>query len=141
MSSKLVVAARCQLWINGALFAEVNRFTWQSNTPKKVIRGLDSNIPQELGTTISECTGVIGVYRIERAGGAEGVGITAPYQDAPLEKYFSLMLVDRKTDTVLFEADYCSATSQNGNVIPRTYVTGNIAFTALLWNNEVRPRA
>lgn len=138
-STRLVQSASVLCMVNGRPYGVVTAFQWNSTTPKKEFYGLDSVDPFEIGATITKITGTISVYRTNGDGGAEGWGLATTYDDLSREKYFSLMLVDRATDRVLFQADYCSVTSQAWNVPPKGVITGQIQFTALTWNNEVRP--
>ena len=141
MGSKLTVAAQVKCLVNGQLFAEVSSMSWTSATPKKAVRGLDSSQPYELAVTSSSCTGQLSLYRITGSGGLEGAGIIPPYQDLPREKYFTLTLIDRLTDSVIFEAHHCSVTSQGWQVAAKSLIVGSMAFEAISWNNEVRPLA
>jgi hypothetical protein len=80
------------------------------------------------------------IYRTVGDGGAEGGGMTAPAEELPREKYFSVLLVDRgASDAVIFQADDCSLTSQAWSVPSRGIVTGSLEFEALTWSNEVKP--
>lgn len=134
--AKTMVAASVICYVNGRALGTVSSFSFQSVTPRKAIRGIDSNIPYELAPTTSAITGTLELYRMDADGGIEGYLFTAPFDELPTEKYFSLQLINTKTDTVLFQADYCSVESQSWNVSSKTLVTGTVNFSALYWNNE-----
>lgn len=125
--------------VNGKPFGVCTNFQWQSATPKKALYGLDQIDPFELGVTTTKITGTVGVYRTDGDGGAEGWGLGATYEDLSREKYFSLLLVDRASDRVIFQADYCSLVVQSWNIPAKGVVTGQFQFEALKWNNEIRP--
>lgn len=138
-STRLIQSAAVIAMVNGRPFGVVTAFQWNSATPKKEFYGIDSPDPYEIGATQTKITGTISVYRTNGDGGAEGWGLATTFDDISREKYFSLMLIDRATNRVLFQADFCSVTSQSWNVPPKGVVTGQIQFAALTWNNEVRP--
>lgn len=134
-----IVGAQVLCYINGVRFGRVTNFIWRSMTPRKAIYGLDSVDPTELAPTVTRCSGTIGMIRTTGDGGAEGAGMAAPFEDLPREKYFTVQLVDRATDRVLFQAQKCSVISQSWTVAMKTSVIGSIEFEAIDWSNEIRP--
>lgn len=124
--------------INGRPYGVVSGFQWKSITPKRAIYAIDSVDPVELAITNTKITGTLSVYRTNGDGGAQGWGIGAPYESLSREKYFSVMLVDRATDRVLFEARYCSLVDEAWSVPSRGIITGSLSFEALSWSNEVK---
>ena len=83
-------------------------------------------------------TGKIGLFRTVGDGGIEGSGFTANYEQLSREKYFSLALIERTSDTVIFRADYCSVISQDWDASERSILRGSLEFEALDWSNEFR---
>jgi hypothetical protein len=134
--SRLITAAKVVLYINGKPYALVTSFAWTSQTPKKAIYGLDSGEPYELAPGQTKCQGQIGLLRAVGEGGLEGIGVTPFFHDLPREKYFTLALVERGTDTQIFRADRCSIMSQAWNIPAKGMVTGTMTFEAMDWNNE-----
>lgn len=135
-ASRLLTGARVILYINGRPYAAVISFKWDSATPKKAIYGLDSGEPYELAPGQTKITGTITLLRTIGDGGAEGAGMVAEFSDVPREKYFTLALVERLTDTQIFRADQCSVTNQGWDIPSKGTVTGSLSFEALTWNNE-----
>lgn len=136
MRSRLGTSARVILYINGRPYAAVVAFRWDSFTGKRAIVGIDSMDAYELAPTVNKCTGTLTLLRTVGDGGAEGAGLLAHFGEVPKEKYFSLSLVDRLTDTQLFRADECSATNQSWDVPTKGRILGTLTFEALRWNNE-----
>jgi len=134
----LLTAARVILYINGTAYSYVTDFRWSSATPSRQIRGLDSSMPYELGPGIASCQGSIGLLRGSGTGGLEGIGISPSFEQLVKGRYFTLMLVDRLTDTTLFRADNCWMTNQSWNAPSKSRVTGQMTFEALSWSNEAR---
>lgn len=135
-SSPILGGAKVILYINGLPYAAVTAFKWDSATPKKAIYGIDSADPYELAPTQNRITGMLMLLRIIGDGGAEGAGMVAQFPDVTLEKYFTLALVERSSDTQIFRADSCSVTSQSWDVPARGLVMGTLNFEALTWSNE-----
>ena len=137
--SQLITGAKTAVFINGLPFGRCSSFKWNSDTPRKKIFAVDSTTAFELGITTSSITGSMTVYRLSLDGGAEGAGMVAPVSILSTEKYFSLFLIDTTTGATLFRADQCSVDSQAWDDTSRTYLIGNITWSALSYSNEVIP--
>ena len=74
-----------------------------------------------------------------RQGGIEGAGMMPTWQAATRGKYFSILIVDRITDTIIFESKKNSVIRQTWNIPTKGYVTGTIAFKGLLYGNNTEP--
>jgi hypothetical protein len=137
--SLLLTSAQVILYVNGLRFGRVTGFSWTSDTPRRKIHAVDAVTPFELGMTVSSITGTLSVLRVAGDGAAEGAGMVAPVLDLSREKYFHMLLVDITTGFVVFQADFCSLESQQWTARPRSYLEGSLTFSALTYNNEVRP--
>lgn len=133
--SRLVVGAHVVCYINGQMYGRTADVGWSETTPRREVHVIDYLPPWELIQTGVTIHGTMTIYRLHKDGGIEASGMKAVWADLTKEKYFSIMLLDRVTDTVMFQADKCSVLSQNWR-IGRGYVMGTINFTALGWNNE-----
>ncbi len=136
MGSSLIVSAQVLCYINGIPYSKVTAFQFSSETAKKEIRGLDSSEPYELAPTTNTVHGSLSVLRLLGDDGLEGDGITAPFLDQINQKYFSLLIVERRQNTVLFRADRCTITSQSWEMPARGMVTGSFTFTGIIWQND-----
>jgi hypothetical protein len=137
--SHIVTSAKVALYINGERFGRVTSFTWHSSTPIKAIYGVDSSDAFELGVTTTKCTGSIGVLRMSGDGGAEGAGVTVPYEVLPSQKYFSITLIEHHRDLILFEARRCMLADQSWSLPAQGIMSGSFQFEGIEWSNEVRP--
>jgi hypothetical protein len=63
--------------------------------------------------------------------------MTTDFANLPRERYFSVMIIERKSDRVLFAADRCSVISQSWQMGAKSMVTGTVEFEGLDWYNEV----
>ena len=137
MSSVTIKGASVILHVNGKPYAEVSSFDFSSATPAREIRGIDNIEVLELAVTTGSCSGAIGVYRLIGSGGAEGIGISTAYDELPALKYVMFQLIERLSDTVIFQATQARLENQGWSVAARGLMTGHLTFKALNWNNEV----
>lgn len=135
-SSTLVASAKAIAYVNGRAWAPVVSIRWDVSTPGRGIPGLDVSTDIELAPSSSRVNGSMVVLRQVGDGGVEGAGLIPFSKDLPAGTYFSLALVDRLTDTLLFRADRCWINSQSWDTPSRSFMVGTINFTALDWNNE-----
>lgn len=132
----LVTGAHAKLYVNAKAFGRVETFSFAESTEHREVAVVDTLEPFELVPQFMRVTGSMVVYRIHGDGGVEGAGMKAPVPDIPRQKYFSCLLVDRFTDTVLFRADRCVITSQNWTA-QKGFFKGVVSLKALTWSNEV----
>lgn len=136
MSARTLTGAHILVYINGKLYGRCNKFAWSSATPHKAIYGIDLPEPQELAPTSTHLSGAMSIYRTVTDGGAQGAGIVPRYVDIPRGRYFSITLLDRSTDTVVFQAGYCVCQDESWDIPMRGLITGNLRFEGIDWNNE-----
>lgn len=137
--SHIVTSASVVLYVNGTKFMPVIDFHYAAATPRSAKYGLDATDPFELAVTTSAISGSLSLYRLSQDGGAEGAGMTTTLPQISREKYFSLMLIEEHSNTVIFEARRCSVESQAWSIGNRQQVTGTVNFSAIEWSNEIRP--
>ena len=123
--------------INGTILGRVRGLDFGAAAPRKPVYGIDSLTPQELLTTTVKISGRIRLYRTVADGGAEGAGVVAGLPDLTRERYFSIQLIERGSDTVIFEAWHCSCTNQTWSVPDRGIIEGTVDFEALDFRNEL----
>jgi hypothetical protein len=138
--SRLLTAAKLVLYVNGKPYSLATHLRWDSGTPKKSIYALDSGEPYELAPTTTKVSGSIGLLRLIGDGGLEGAGITPNFESLVREKYFTMALIERSTNTEIFRANRCSVVNQSWDVPSKSIVTGTFVFEALDWNNESASR-
>ena len=135
-TSSLISSAKIVCYVNGGVYGKATSFQWSVGTTKRPIMGLDSGEPYEFAPGPTKVTGQVGVLRLSKDGGLEGAGITVPLEELTREKYFSLTLVDRSNNTIIFRAEKCTVQSQSWTVTPRSFVIGSFDFEAINWANE-----
>jgi hypothetical protein len=138
--NRIVSGASVIMYVNGRPFANVIDFKWRHMTPGEEIGGLDSMEAFEIAPTTSRISGTLNLYRLMGDGGLEGAGIVPTAEWLPRGKYFSLALVERLTDTVIFSAQHCHSEDQGWDVQTRKFVMGSMSFKALSYSNEARQR-
>jgi hypothetical protein len=133
---KLVSAPRVLVYINGKLYGRCTTFQWSSITPRRRIHVCDIAVPVELAATTTDVTWQMGVLRVIGDGGAQGSGIVADQLNISREKYFTLTLIERQTDMVLFQADLCNTDSEIWSIAPKGLMQGQISGSGITWVNE-----
>jgi hypothetical protein len=134
--AKTLRGADIKVFINGQLFPPATSLRFSATTGRHAIRGVDSHTPFELASGPAEVKGSIEVLRKRASGGLEGAGVVAPEEKILLERYFSLTVVDRLSDTVVLQIDEAALVDQNWSFPGRGIVTGNFSFEGLSWVNE-----
>lgn len=134
--SNLVTSPYAVCYINSIPFARCCGLNYSILSPKKEIRGIDLLQPIELIPTSLSVYGTIQVYKLRVDGGAEAAGLIATWQKMTKEKYFSLMVLDRSTDSVLIQSNRCSVLDQNWSIQPKNFVTGTIKWSGIDYMNE-----
>jgi hypothetical protein len=137
MASKVIRGADAKVYVNGALLGIVEGWQIAISDGTTEIRGIDNPLPAELAETVYSCTGSLNVYRLRGDGGAEGRGLTALPEKLPHIKYISLRLVDRVTDTPIFESNYVRVNRQQWEIRTKGIMQGQIAWTGIGYVNEI----
>lgn len=135
--SRNIVAPHLIVLINGRVIGEVTSFSFTSMTPHAELHGLDQLMPFEIAPQSVKVVGTMSVLRRQTAGGLEGRGITAPFERIPEQRYFSVLVVNRKDQTTFFRADNCAVQQQQWEIAARQRVSGSFSFTGMSWSNEV----
>lgn len=136
MASRLLVGSCVVCYINGTLFAKVSNIQLRMTSAKRHLHTIDTLQPAELVPLSTEVGGTLTVFRLRNDGGVEGAGLAAEFKNLVMGKNFSLALVDRGSDTIIFNLPQCSVESQNWDINTKRYLIGQIGFSALSWNNE-----
>lgn len=135
-ASRVVVGAHVLVYINGIPFAQGTGFRFESQTPHKESRGLDSLTAYELAPVGAKAGGNFTMLRLHGDGGLEGRGVVAPFRHLSRERYFSILVIDRFNGKRLVQADYCKVTSQSWNHDAKGRVMGSFSFDTIDWVNE-----
>lgn len=136
MPGRVVVGASILVFINGYLYGQVTGLRWDSQTPTAARMGIDSMTAYELSPTTAKVSGSVSVLRLHGDGGLEGRGIVAPFSHIPRERYFSILVIDRKNRKILHRADHCKVATQSWNYTTRARVEGSFTFEGIEWTNE-----
>jgi len=138
MFSVNIVTAGLHLYINGVKYSKASKISYTITSTHIERKGIDSLVGFELSPSSYHVTGRIEVYRQHGDGGLEGTGVTAPYTHLPLQKYFSIMVVNALTKQVIFKADDCSVMEQSWDATAKQRVSGHFTFQGLTALNEAR---
>jgi hypothetical protein len=124
------------VYINSVPFARCCGLTYDVISPRKELRGIDILEPVELVPTSLSVHGTLQIYRLHSDGGIEAAGLIATWQKMTKEKYASLMVLDRSTDTVLVQVDKFCVNSQSWRVVPKSFVLGTVSWTGFSYSND-----
>lgn len=134
--SSALTGASVKLYINNRVFGIVTGFEWTTSDGHRAIMGLDQNTPFELAPGSQTVKGRVDCIRARQDGGLEGRGVAATDFDLLLEKYISILLVDRLTGAVIFRCDQAIVDNQNWRVENKGLMKGSFTFEGLQWSNE-----
>lgn len=129
--------ASAKVYINGQPFGIATSVSFNSDEGTHAIYGIDNDLPIELAPGPSNVTGSITCVRTRLSGGLEGRGITAPLSLMQLQKYFSIDVIDRVTQSIIFSSDRCKLVSQNWQIGAKSVISGNFSFLAINYSNEL----
>lgn len=140
MEQKILVGARIRAYINNRLLGTVTRFSFSSDTGSKAYVGIDSYAPYEISSGMTKISGSIGFLRTIADGGLEGAGIIAPFKMLSREKYFSIVLVEALSNTIVFRCDKAKIQAQSWEIPAKGKFVGVANFVGIEWSNEAEYR-
>ena len=136
MQSKSIVGAQLKVYVNNRLFGIATGFTYTINPGRRPIYGLDQIVPFELAPGAYSVKGRLDFNKVRYDGGLEGRGISASQSKILLEKYIGIVVVDRVTGSVIFQAERAAINSQQWNARARDIMTGSCEYEAITWRND-----
>lgn len=136
--SDLLVSSHIFIYINGVPFGRVASFNFEKATPRKAINVIDTPDNVEMIQTAYNVSGNMTIYKLHADGGIEAAGMVACQEDLTRERYFSILIIDRVTDTVIFESRQCSVEKQSWS-LGRGLIMGQISFSSLSGSGDADP--
>lgn len=133
---RLIGSPQVLVYINGQPFGKCTSFQWTSITAHKEIEGVDQLFPFELAPTTTMVTFQMGVLRLLADGGMQAAGIVPQQQHLSQEKYFTVQLVERKTNTTLFLSVMNVCDSEVWSITPKGLLAGQVVCKGITWVNE-----
>ncbi len=124
------------LYINGRAYGVATGISWEDTKGAQARYGIDQQRPFEILTTQTAVRGTIECLRKHDDAGVEGAGIVPEPNELSRARYFFLQLVDRLTDTVIFQIPKAALVSQSWRVQARGVLTGSFSFEGIEWSNE-----
>jgi hypothetical protein len=135
MAGNLIVGAHAVLHINGMPYAYVSQLNPTITSPQKEIRGIDYLLPFDAAPGPLSYSVSAQIYRNRSHVGLEGEGLVPTWDKATRGKYFSAIIMDRITSTVLFESQRNLVTGQSWS-IGKGFVIGQVAWQGLGYTND-----
>lgn len=134
--SNLVTSPHVVCYINSIPFARCSGVSYTTTSPAKQLHGIDTLLPTELVPQALSVSGNLQVYKLHIDGGAEAAGFIGTWSKMTRSKYFSLMILDRYTDSVIVRVDRCYLNSQTWQIQPKQFVVGTFSWAGLDYSNE-----
>lgn len=128
---KVIVGANARIYINNKLFGVASSLEFTLDHGIQETYGLDNSEPLELAETKNRCTGSLHVYRLRGDGGLAQRGLMTENHNVKLEKYSSMVVVDRFTDMVLFQCDKLRFGTQQWSMNSKGLMEGMVQFTGI----------
>lgn len=139
--NSIICGPHTVVYINGKPFSQVSSLDYNIASPYRVITGIDTLLPLDTAPQSLSYTASMNVYMIRGRGGIEGEGMSATWEAATRGKCFSILVIDRMTQNILFEGRKNRATGQSWHLAAKSIVTGTVQFTGLFYsNNTVSPQ-
>ena len=134
--SNIITSPHCVCYLNSVAFARVCGLSYNIDSPRKPLHGIDVLQCVELVPVGLSISGTLQMYRMHLDGGAEAAGMLATWNQATKEKYASMYVLDRATDSVIVNVDKLCVTSQSWSITPKAFLVGTINWTGFGYGNE-----
>lgn len=135
---QILTSSAVVCYINGLPFGRVANIDIDISHHRKLIKTVDVLRAAEIVQQGYDINGSVTIFKLHSDGGVEAAGMAGVQADLNREKYFTILLVDRVTDTTIWQAPNCSVTSQRWSYT-RGLIIGNIGFQSLTISNETDP--
>lgn len=135
--SKSLKGPDIKVYVNGRLYTVVTSVRWIASYGRNPIMAIDQSIPAELASGPCTVKGTLDIVRLRNSGGLQGAGLVPDDFVILRERYFSLTIVDRLSDTVLLQVDEASVGEENWSVPSRGLISGSFTFEGIGWTNDV----
>lgn len=132
----LLSGARVKLYINNRMLGEVTSMSFVSSTEKRPAFGIDATEPFEFVPGVTSIRGTVSILRPAGLGSLEGYGFTESFEKTPIQKYVSIMLLDRKSNVPVFQCNRAVIHRQSWTVPSRGIMSGQFEFEGFDWMNE-----
>lgn len=133
--TKSLKGADIKVYVNGKLYPVVVSIRWAASSGRQAIACIDRSTPVELASGGTSIKGTLEILRLRNSGGIQGSGIAAPEDKVLLERYWSLTVIDRLSDSVILQIDEASVVDENWSV-GRGLISGSFSFEGISWTND-----
>lgn len=134
-TAKTLSGADIKVYVNGRLYSPVSGLKFSASYGRSPLMGIDKSTPFELTSGVCEVKGTLDIFRRRTDGGIQGAGIAATERLILQERYFSLTVVERLSDSVVLQINEASVSDESWN-IGRGIIQGSVSFTGIGWSNE-----
>ena len=132
----ILSGADIKVYINGSFLGWTQGVTYRSSTPVRAVHVVDQSTPAELIPTTLAVVFSMQVFRGRGQGSAEGLGLVPFGDEIVMQKYNSIELLDRETDTLVGHFVDCLVIEQNWNLMFKKMWMGNLTLQGRQYGNE-----
>lgn len=136
MQPVTIAGPHLKCYINNTLAGYVTSIQYTVNTAHRKIDAIDNIQSQELAVANYEVSANIGLVSSRILMGLEGAGITTSADKLPILKYLSIVVLDKVTDRIVFEAQKAVVESQSWTVQAKGLLTGQFAIKAIGFSTD-----
>lgn len=134
--SNVLTGPDLKLYINNRPFGKAVSVAWRIHNGVHAIRTVDDLLPAELADGPITVSGSVEVIRLRNDGGLEGQGLVALPAEHTLGKYITIHVLDRRSDSIVFQTGKVRVTDQSWQARPRSLLLGTFTFEGIGYVNE-----
>lgn len=134
--NNVLSGADALIFINGKGYGLASSQNIQINTPLMPSQTIDTHLPHEFMPSQGLVKVVFTVYRAITQGDWEGYRLASPMNQLPTQTPISIKVVNRKTQTVLWQFDNAVVERQTWAIMAQRLVQGEISLSARAISND-----
>lgn len=130
-SQRTIAGAHIKLYINGAVYNEVQQLSYTIDYGEEPIYGIDSPFPQEIKITRISIQGTISGVRIANSNGLQGQNLRPGIRSSVFAPYISIRVFDRRTGEDIIFIPHAKVGNEKVNVSAKGIMTTSFSFSGL----------
>lgn len=128
----VLTGAHIKLYINNALYKEVQAVNFSIDYGEQETYGIDSPYPQEIATTRIAVRGSVQGLRLKMSGGLQAKNARPLFQDVAANPYISVRIQDRQTGEDIMFIPNAKVTRESHNIVTKTTYKMSFDFTGMI---------
>jgi hypothetical protein len=136
MQPQILAAAHLKCYINNSLAGYVTGFNYSINTQHRSIEAVDNVQAQELAPSTYTVTASFQMVSSRVLMGLEGAGIGVYADQLPRHKYLDIVILDRVTERIVFQAVKAVVETQSWTAQAKGLLSGQFTVKALSFMSD-----